>query len=357
MQKKMKKISIAIIFLFSVIISGQKTNEIDILDTTKFMVYVQDTVFSGPHNFANAAQVILNRIRANPTDKVQGHPLGVLRVNVGSKFFQVTETIPTKINTYFKDTVMTIRPIKQNCCNELFAIVGNQVLKIKMDRKLKKLNENFNINIRTHLVDINDQVYVDSVKMLPVQPINFVTDTIRSQDSSQTTTKTFYTKHWLYSKRGGMRLDSLSDWTPWVGNPGYAIIDNDTVRRHTQQHSDLYFQSRALDTTFNIIDEGKIQVNPFIKTTLRLSDLRVDKLTSGMNRIRVTGNEPCRMYFKFKEVGTNQWLQSAIEWSYNYNSHGINEPRLENGKIYDISAFGVDIKGMLVVISKRITIN
>jgi hypothetical protein len=85
-------------------------------------------------------------------------------------------------------------------------------------------------------------------------------------------------------------------------------------------------------------------------TTLELTNLRIEETTRGV-KIRVVGNEPNTMYFKFRESGTTEWLETIRETSYNYDSHGIFEPRLFKGKTYDLQAIGTDINGVEVIFS------
>jgi hypothetical protein len=90
--------------------------------------------------------------------------------------------------------------------------------------------------------------------------------------------------------------------------------------------------------------------------TLVLTDLRIDYINNGtMPRIRVTGNEPCHMTFRWKEVGTTEWFETPSEWSYKYSSHGVNEPRIISGKTYNVLALGVDQKQMVVILNDTIT--
>jgi hypothetical protein len=81
-----------------------------------------------------------------------------------------------------------------------------------------------------------------------------------------------------------------------------------------------------------------------------LTNLRIEETTNGV-KIRVVGNEPHTMYFKFRESGTTEWLDTIRETSYNYDSHGIFEPRLFKGKTYDLQAIGTDINGVEVIFS------
>ena len=122
-------------------------------------------------------------------------------------------------------------------------------------------------NLRKTFHYYKDVRYMIDTQEYGDQPSRYVLDSVRSIDSTQVTRQFFFTKHWLFSKREHNNIDSLkvTEFTPFAYTPGTTVIDGDTVRRHTQTFRTKYFQVRAKDTTYNVIDTLPIYGNPFMK--------------------------------------------------------------------------------------------
>lgn len=122
-------------------------------------------------------------------------------------------------------------------------------------------------NLRKYYHKYGNEIYLVDMVELPEQPARYVLDTVSYQDSLTVSRRYFFTNHWLFSKREHDNIDSLkvTEFTPFGFNPGYAVIEGDTVRRHSQSFTKKYYQVRSLDTVFNTIDTLAIYGNHLYK--------------------------------------------------------------------------------------------
>lgn len=234
----------------------------DIKDTSGFNVYVSGNYYSGPHNKANAVEKILQAKKEFPQlndTLIEALSFGKIGFKFPKNFF---ETKVLDLEKTVENQVLEVTPLSTTFAGKLYVWDPNlKVLEINLDSTLIVLTEKVHLS----LLKYKSGKYIDSIKLAEKQPFRLLADTIASQDSTQTTTKTFFNKHWLFSSREGKRIDSLTAWTPFGFSPGTTEINGLPARRHTHIFKNKIYQIRALDTTFNIIKELPVKINPLFK--------------------------------------------------------------------------------------------
>ena len=227
------------------IIQGQK--QIDIKNTIMYHVIDNDTLVGTPSiNSENATQKLLNHLEIYPDSQAKIIVIGGIDVDV------IKDDAP--------DPVSNINNSKIE-----FYIDSLEYTDFVIRKDYGSAHRGGWYNLRKFYHQYGSDKYLVNIKEIGEQPTHYVLDSIRYQDSIKSTRQYFFTKHWLFSKREHDNLDSLKvmPFSEFGFTPGAAYFKNgDTLRRHTQSHYKKYYQVRALDTTYQVIDILPIYGNP-----------------------------------------------------------------------------------------------